>query len=84
MFFMRDDFMLFAGGSRLLSQLAFEVFRGLRDVFRLAHVAPVIFIGWESEDLFSVRRQTQVRRYDRESSLFRQQFKQARRDDVDS
>src|SRR6478672_10051382 len=67
--------------SRLSSSnhLCVGILLGLADVFRLAQVAPVIFVGAEGLNLFTLRSQPQIRRDDREDAVFCEQRKDARR-----
>src|SRR5208282_30365 len=57
---------------------------GLRHVLWLAEIAPIILVGAESENSFSLSSKTQIGTDDRECAIFTQHRKQARRDDVDT
>ena len=49
-----------------------------------AEVAPVIFVGAEGKDFFTLRGEAEIGVDDREDASFREQRKEARGDDVDA
>src|SRR5579864_1706743 len=53
--------------------------RRLRHVFRLAEIAPVIFICTKGDNFFFLLCQPQIRRDDRENTIFGHRREQARR-----
>ena len=61
-----------------------EILRGLRHVLWPAEIAPVIFVGAEAEDFFSLGGEPQVRGDDGERAFLHHQREQTRRDYVDA
>ena len=67
-----------------LNKICFYVLFGLLDIFRLAQIAPVVFVGAEGLNLFTLRCQPQICRDDGENAFFSQQRKDPRRDHVNA
>src|ERR1700681_4658936 len=68
----------------LSDQIIFYILLGLADTFRLAQVAPIVFVGAESLNLFTLSGQAQICRNDRENAFFRKQREYPRRDHVNA
>src|SRR5271166_5452937 len=68
----------------LCDDFSLQILSGLRHVLRLAQIAPIIFIGAKSEDLFSLGSEPQIRGDDGERAFFAHHPKQTRRNNVDA
>src|SRR5271157_4056944 len=64
--------------------LALQVVRGLRHIFRLAEIAPIVFIGAKGDDCFSAGSNTQIGSDDGEGAFLRHHRQKTRRDYVDA
>src|SRR5258707_4567022 len=65
----------------LPDKVSFHVLLGLTDIFWLAQVPPVVFVGAESQKFFALRGQPQIRGHNGENAFFREQRKYPRRDE---
>ena len=61
-----------------------EVESGLGEIGGAAEVAPIVLIGGEGEDFFSLGGEAEVRGDDGEDAFFGEHGEEARRDDVDA
>src|SRR3984893_11277056 len=61
-----------------------QILRSFGHTFRRAAIAPIIFIGVEGQDFFTLGSETQIRGDDGESAVFSNHRKKTRRNNVDS
>ena len=72
-------------GTTVLQKSFFpQIEGGLGEVGGLAEVAPIVFIGAESDDVLSLRREAQIGVDDGKNALFGEHGKKARGNDVDA
>src|SRR5580700_163622 len=64
------------------SPLVLEILLDSSDILRSAEISPVIFIRRKRDDILPRRSQSQVRRDNREPSIFRHHRQKARRNNV--
>lgn len=57
---------------------------GLGEIGRATEIAPIVFIGVEGEDVFTLGGEAQVGENDGEDTFFGEHRQQAGRDDVDA
>ena len=67
-----------------LQPLLLEVESGLGEIGRAAEVAPVVFVGAEGEDFFTLGSEEEIGVDDGEDALLGEHGKEARGDDVDA